>query len=178
MARKENTVFDRYKGWRQLTDKERITQGLPLTQREFSNRYETTEQTLCAWNKKIDGVSKVNGDFNPKNFMDSHLESTLKRLINIIEQKGTAKHIEMALKIAGLLVEKREETHKIELTPTDYTEIGRNLVRELRDEYESTGICSICGEPKKICEPVCSNPESEQSEDREVAAVAVSVRPD
>uniref|UniRef100_A0A6M3JVL3 Uncharacterized protein n=1 Tax=viral metagenome TaxID=1070528 RepID=A0A6M3JVL3_9ZZZZ len=95
-------------------------------------------------------------DFDPQTYMQGNLEKIFKKLTATIAQKGSAKHIEMALKLMGLLVEKREDTHKFDFTPADYTRIAREFRDRLYDEYERNGVCSVCRRPK---EELCTNSE-------------------
>ena len=88
--------------------------------------------------------------------------------------KSLGKDRELYAKLLGWLTEKREETHKFEFTPTDYTRIARETINRLREEYQRLGgSCPICGFTKALCEPSHSHSEPEQSEGGEVAAVAV-----
>ena len=170
-----------------MTKKEQIIEqwatGQFKTQAELAKFLEVT--TAYVSNVLIEAEGRtpqkkiLNGDFNPQAYMQGNLEKIFKKLTATIAQKGSAKHIEMALKLMGLLVEKREETHKVEFTPADYTRIARETINGLRDDFETGGgRCPICGQYKEICDRPLLDSESKFSESGEMATVAVSTRPD
>jgi len=80
--------------------------------------------------------------------------------------------------IAGKLVERREDTIKVDLTPADKIRIGAEYRDALIAEFRDTGYCSICGFNKALRNQPLLPSEPEQPEDREMAAVAVPARPD
>lgn len=144
-----------------------LESGLYKTQAEAaSDLGVTTARISQIWNNHLEktGQKKERENFDPQTYMQANLEKIFKKLTTVISQKGTAKHIEMALKLMGLLVEKREDTHKFELTPDDRIRIATQFLDNLRREYEDTGTCSVCGQCKLLCDPILLGSESELQE--------------
>ncbi len=165
-----------------MTKKEQIIEqwasGQFRTQAELAKFLEVTAAYVS--NVLSEGKPKAEKeDFDPQTYMQGNLEKIFKKLTATIAEKGSAKHIEMALKLMGLLVEKREDIHKVEFTPADHTRIARETIIGLREEYlQLGGICPVCNQPQALLNEPRLDTEPEQPEDREVAAVAVSTRPD
>ena len=160
---------------------EGLKSGLYETITEAANSLGTSKQYVSRmWNEHLakTGQKKPKEEFDPQLYMQDNLEKIFKKLTATIAQKGSAKHIEMALKLMGLLVEKREDTHKFELTPTDYADVGRTTIDGLRADLEQFGgICPVCFQPKTIRIVACDDSRPKFSEDCEVGTVAVSARP-
>lgn len=169
-----NETKAKYAEWRTLTDEERYEKGLPLTQREFSTIYSITEQTLSAWNKELDAKKpkEANGIHNLEDFL-GYMRSLA------FNPKSLGKDRELYAKLLGWLTEKREDTVKVEFTPADYTRIARETIGQLRAELESGGgRCPVCGQYKALRNGARLDTESEHTEDREVAALALPPRPE
>lgn len=168
-------IFEKYKAWRETPDEEKITRGLPLTQREFAIHHGvSSEKTLSTWNKKIDESVEYSGEFNLKDYLGENLREIAESLVKIIKTGKNTKSIELALKALGELVEKREETHKFELTPADFANIGRATIEGLRADFVKLGgRCPVCGEFKEICQP-SEDTRPELPADNSVGAVALS----
>ena len=164
-----------YYKWLDLSLEERSLSNVPLTQDEYKKKSGVSRQTLIKWREK----RPTSGDFNAQEYMSTHLEKILAKTIKIIEEKGSAKHIEMALKLMGLLIERKQETVKIEFTPIDLADIGKATIDGLRAEFSAgKGRCPVCGEYKLLCHQAYLDTEPEHTEDREVATVALSARPE
>jgi len=121
----------------------------------------------------------VNGDFDLKGYLRGNLPEIAKVLVHKIKTGKGTKSIEVALKALGELVEKREDTLKLEYTPADHTRIARETIIGLREEYQQLGgICPVCNQSKALRIEARLDTEPEQPEDREVATVALPARPD
>ena len=111
-------------------------------------------------------------------YFDTKSKAVDEALVKACE-KGNAQALRTYYQLTQRLVEKREETHKFELSPADYTRIARETIGGLREEYQTSGgLCPICGVNKALLRDPCLDTEPEQSEDREVATLAVPARPD
>jgi len=159
----KKAIFEKYKEWRLLTKEDREKQGLPLTQREFSIHHGITEKTLSLWNDKIDEV--VPSD-----------EDTLITAIKNFAMLG--KNPMWARLYWDIQHPKNEPTKGDGLSADDYIDIGRKFRDGIIAEYESGGVCPVCHRFKEVCEKPRLDTEPEQQEDREVAAVELSTRPD
>jgi len=116
---------------------------------------------------------KANGDY-----FDSKSKDVDTALVKACE-KGNAQALRTYYQLTQRLIEKREETHKVEFTPADYTRIARETINGLRDDFETGGgRCPICGQYKEICDRPLLDSESKFPESGEMATVALPARPD
>ena len=116
---------------------------------------------------------KTNGDY-----FDTKAKDVDTALVRACE-KGNAQALRTYYQLTQRLIEKREDIHKVEFTPADHTRIARETINGLREEYQQLGgICPVCNQSKALRIEARLDTEPEQPEDREVAAVAVSTRPD
>jgi len=116
---------------------------------------------------------KANG-----HYFDSKSKDVDTALVKACE-KGNAQALRTYYQLTQRLIEKREETHKVEFTPADHTRIARETINGLREEYQQLGgICPVCNQPKAFCDEVGSNPEPKLPEGGEMATLALSARPD
>lgn len=79
--------------------------------------------------------------------------------------------------LVGELVERKEESIKVEFSVSDRIRIASQLRDELRREWETSGSCAVCGQSSALRNQVRSNTEPEFSENREVGTVGLSIRP-
>lgn len=161
---------------------EGLESGLFKTQKEVAEFYKVSEeyvsQVITKHKNKAPKKLKDNGEFDLKTYLRGNLPQIAQKLVEVITTSTNAKAIELALKALGELVEKREETHKFELTPADYANIGRATINGLREEFiQLGGRCPVCFQLKTLRNEARLDTEPEQPEDREVATVAVPARP-
>ena len=160
----------KYYEWLDLSPEERSSANMPLTQDEYGKANKVSRPTLIKWREKR-GTGE---NFNAQEYMATHLEKILAKTIKIIEEKGSAKHIEMALKLMGLLIERKQETVKIELTTNDRIRAAIELRDDLISEYRDTGVCPCCHKRKDVHVGVLLAERREQQPEDSVATVALS----
>jgi len=150
---------------------------------EFSEWYNTPKEqrivkTVTEWSK-INHVSTSTlvrwGEIVRNNQFPTDLARFVDHLKKLaFSSKGNSKDRELYARIKGWLVEKKEETHKYEPTPTDYIGFAQKVITRLREDYLANGgVCPVCGFDKALRNSVCVHPEPEHTESREVAAVAL-----
>jgi len=177
MKRDYSELKEEFTEWYGLSQKERLSRGLPVDMTAFSKAHLISNQSLHNWRKQISDNGQ-SGDFDPKNYIDANLEKLLKKLIGVASgERGTAKHLELALKLAGLLVEKREETHKLEFTPSDRIRVATELRDDILAELRTTGVCPCCHQRQALYAGELDTGREQQQEDT-VATLALPARPD
>jgi len=133
-----------------------------------------SRQTYNLWNRQGSTV-----EFNIRDAFLKDQNKIWKAFMNaVVEGKINAQLFRTFAQLANELVEKREDNVRFELTSSDRIGIANQLRDSLRREYENSGSCPICFQPKILRHEICLGAESEQPEDREVAAVALPIRPD
>ncbi len=130
----------KYYEWLDLSSKERSSANMPLTQDEYGKANGVSRPTLIKWREKR-GTGE---NFNAQEYMATHLEKILAKTIKIIEERGSAKHIEMALKLMGLLIERKQETVKIEYGSGEIARDAGEIIEYLRERLSEAGICPVC----------------------------------
>jgi len=168
---KYETEFKLFAEWLDLSQVERSSRSMPITREAFSKEYGLNLKTLSNWKKKIlDQREQASGN---------EFAEFMGRLKDMMfDGKGTAVDRRTFAQINGWLIEKREETHKFELTPDDRIKIAIQFLDGLRREYQDTRVCQVCGQPELLRNEIRCNPESKFSEDREMAALALPARPE
>ena len=160
MKRDYTQLKGEFTEWYGLSEKERLSRGLPKDITNFSKTNAVSTQSLHLWIKGISGNGETE-DFDPKNYIDANLEKLLKKLIAVASgEKGTAKHLELALKIAGLLVEKREDTLKVEYSSGEIARDADEIIGYLQQRLKEAGTCPVCEKPSILLAEVCDNQES------------------
>jgi hypothetical protein len=172
----ESAIKRKFAEWLKLTPEQRKEQGLPVDQKRFAIHHGVAEAKLTRWKKRMLGEVSSD-DFDVKAFLSKNKKEIAENLLALIRQKKNTKSVELALKVLGELVEKREETHKVEFTPSDRVAIARQLRDELRREFQDFGVCPVCGFNKEIRHEVGVDTKPELGQDREVAAVALLAGP-
>lgn len=160
-----NPVLLKYIEWKKLTDEEKIEQGLALTQREFSRLNDVSEPQLSVWNRELDLV-----EVKPSEITD------LKEHILKEAQKGG--NAQMAKLAWDIVNPDKKEVKEAEFTADEYINIGIEVKEQLREELKSGGICPLCGKPQEVRNEPLLDTEPRDSEDREVASLELSPRPD
>ena len=148
-----NPTLQKFVEWLKLTDEEKINQGLPLTQREFSRIYDVSEPQLSVWKKELDLV-----EVKPSEIAD------LKEHILKEAQKGG--NAQMAKLAWDIVNPDKKEVKEAEFTADDYINIGIKIKEQLQDSYRSGGgSCPVCGKPKIYGNETRFHPESKYAED-------------
>lgn len=144
------------------------------TQNSLCHGLGVSNQLGSQFKKRIEAKKIKENGFDAGGYVQENLEKILVKTLKVIQDKGSARHIELALKLAGLLIEKREDTVKVEFTSTDRIRIAGELADGLRREWENFGICSICGQCKEVHVPILLATGREQQQEDPVATLAVS----
>ena len=163
--------------WLALTDEGKIRGSFPLTQKEFAIHHGITEQTLVAWKHEIESGELGDGRYNADEYLANSAQKADAALMKACE-RGNAQALRTYYQLTKR-TEKAEDNQKFEYSPTDRIRIARETVTGLREQYLSDGgNCPVCGRCKEICNTTLLDTEPKQPEDREVATVALSPRPD
>jgi len=110
-----------YAEWYALPDEDKD----PKTQAEMARKLNVSEQTLITWKSKLtapDGVDEI-----------EHFKERLYQMATKIN--ATAKHMELYARLQGLLVEKREETIRLELSADERYRRNKIANRELEEGH-------------------------------------------
>lgn len=125
--------------------------------------------------KKKQAKYCTNGELDTRKFLNANKGKLLNAIIDGLDGKRTnSQLLRLVAQLTGDLVEKTEDTVKVEFTIADRQQAAADLIEGLRRETETTGICVVCGQRKALRLESCSNPEPEHTKDSEVATVAVS----
>ena len=124
-----------------------------VTQKEVAKFLGVSEELVSVACKKFKKQG-ADENFDLKAYLRGNLRVMAESLVTkITEGKGGTKGIELAFKALGELVEKREDTLKLEYTPADHTRIARETIEGLRAQFiEHGGRCVVCGEYKALCD--------------------------
>ncbi len=133
-----------------------------VTQKEVAKFLDVSEELVSVACK-----AQRNENFDLKAYLRQNLKDIAEALVSKIKDgKGGTKGIELALKALGELVEKREDTLKLEYTPADHTRIARETIEGLRAEFiEHGGRCVVCGQSKLLSDKARLDTEPEHAED-------------
>ena len=100
------------------------------------------------------------GEFDLKNYLNNNLKDIAESLVHIIKTKKNTKSIELALKALGELVEKREDTVRLEYNNSEIARDSEKFIEYLRSELEENGgVCPVCGVTRPLLAEVCDNQE-------------------
>ena len=159
-------VLEKYATWLNTPDDERY----PKTKVGFARLNNVSEQTLNNCDRKIEAESSRSED----NAWDSYMVN----LTNIVlKPTASASHMQLFATIKGKLVEKREDTVKFEPNASDYIEIGRRVIEQIRQDYQQFGgSCPVCGECQPVRHEAHLDTEPDLQENREVATLVLSDR--
>ena len=160
-----NPVLLKYTEWKKLTDEERIMQGAPETQREFSRIHGVSEPQLSKWNEQLNLVKAT----------PSEIADLKEHILKEAQKGGNAQMAKLAWDIVN---PDKKEVKEAEFTADEYINIGIKVKEQLQDEYRSSsGICPVCSRPKEIRNGARLDTKPGSEEDREVASVELSPRP-
>ena len=159
--------------WLSLPKSERVETGygnLRELARHLKVSYPTIQNYRRKWEKE-----QENGpvDFDIKEFYRGNMQAIAQKLLKVIMEKGQAKHIEMALKILGELVDKQEVKQSFELTVNDRRTLAEDIIGELRKELQGQGVCPVCFQRQKVRHQPHLDTEPKFSEDSQVEPVAL-----
>ncbi len=174
MADEKTAEKAKYYKWLDLSDEERALSNMPLTQDAYSKATGTSRQTLIKWRGKR-GSGGANGDFDIR----EAFRKDYKMLWELFTKEAKEGKINATLfktfaQLADELVEKREDTLKVEFTANDRIRVAAELCDSLISEYRDTGNCPVCGFSKALHVPSLLVDRREQQPEDTVATVALS----
>ena len=129
----------KYYEWLDLSSEERSSANIPLTEDVYSKSVGVSGTTLIKWKKQRE----------PFDIREAFLKDQ-EKIWNAFMGAVKAKKINAQLfrtfaQLANELVERKEETVKLELTANDRTRIARETINGLRENYQRNGgYCPIC----------------------------------
>lgn len=171
MTRESSDVIrQKFREWLKLDKKARKKLGV-VDQKNFAIHHGISTGRLSQW--KAEETAMSEDVFNPQVYVMENLQAILIKTLKVIQEKGSAKHIEMALKLVGLLIDKKEETVKFEFTTSDKLQLTAAIINGLREEKGVTGVCPVCFQREALCIESCLDSKPEYSDDREMEAVEV-----
>lgn len=148
-----------------------------MTQKDFLAKHPVSNKSLVEWKKDWE-AKKKGEEYDSDKWLESKDEVVDSALIEACEKKN-AKALELFFRRRRKLVDQQEITNKFELSADERVKVAREFLNRLREEYSrNSGYCPVCRRPETLCSETCLDTEPEQSENREVAGVAVSARPD
>ena len=156
--------------WLSLPKSERVETGYGNL-RELARHLKVSYPTIQNYRRKWEKEQEP-GEFDIKEFYRGNMQAIAQKLLRVIMEKGQAKHIEMALKILGELVDKQEVKQSFELTVDDRRKLAESIIGELREEAEH-GLCPVCYKRKTLRYESRLDTKSEFSENCEVEPVAL-----
>ena len=154
--------IQRFAEWLATLPEERV----PKTQKELAMELGVKEPQLSIWKKELD--------------LQSAKPSEIKIFLDAIYKHAIAgKNAAYATTWWNITHPKDEGKKEAEFTADDYINIGIKVTEQLRNSLrEGGGSCPVCGKSKEVCNEPCLDTEPGKEEDREVATVAVPLRPD
>jgi len=127
---------------------EQWASGQFKTQGELANSLSVTPAYVSHVLIEAEGRTpqkKANGDY-----FDTKAKDVDEALVRACE-KGNAQALRTYYQLTQRLIEKREDIHKVEFTPVDYTRIARETIIGLREEYQQLGgRCPVCQQPQAL----------------------------
>jgi len=115
-----------------------------------------------------------NGEFDLRKALNDNKEELFDALMKAVKNgRPNSQILKLFTQLTGDLVDRKEESIRVDFTPTDRIRIGAELRDHLRREWETTGNCPVCGQCKALRHEVCVDSKSELPEDREVATLGL-----
>lgn len=139
------------------------------THKEISEKLDISIPTLTIWEKK---VRREGEGFDAEYYLNENIEDVFKKLISTIKEHGKPSHIESALKLWRVMIDRKQE-RKGEYTSTDRINIGIETRESLVEEFKRNGSCPVCGFSKALHGESCEDTEPEHDADSEVGAVGL-----
>jgi len=147
--------------------KERNRRG--LTVKKICDMFHITINTYYKLSKRIDG----DDEYDSQVWLDSKTKVVDEALLKACD-RGSPQALQTFYKLNQRLVDRKEETVKVEFTTGDRQELTANIINGLKEDARITGVCSVCGISQALCDEPLLLTESEYTEDRTVEAVEVS----
>ncbi len=172
MAEEKTAEKAAYYKWLDLPEDERSP---ILTEDAYSKSVGVSRQTLIKWKKQRD-----TGEFDIREAFRAEKKLIWDAFLGAVKTgKINAQLFRTFAQLANELVERKEDTLKLEFTANDRTRIARETINGLRENYQRNGgYCPVCSRPETLCIDAHLDTEPEHTEDREVAAVGIPARPD
>ncbi len=134
-------LFEAFIEWRSIPKAERVIKN----DTQWAKANGLSEQTVCRWGQKLKEQAENRDPNEFKTFM-KHLKEIA------FGGRATSRDRELYMKANGWLVEKREETLKVDYTPGERAKIAREVLEGLRANYKG-GWCPVCNRGLSIEQP-------------------------
>ena len=150
------------------------------TQKAICQHLGVSLVTGSAWNKKANKEhperrAKVPVEFDIRQAFKENYEIIWNAFLKAVKEERISPTVFRTFaQLAGELVEKREDTVKVEFTVGDRQRLTASIITELREDARITGVCSICGVSQALCNKSLLLAEPKHPADREVEALEVS----
>ncbi len=156
-----------------LSKEERTLNGWDTNQK-IADHIGTSTNSLQKWREKR-GSGGANGGFDMRKAFLEDQKVIWDGFMGAVKSgKINAQLFRTFAQLANELVEKREDTHKVEFNANDRIRVATELCDSLISEYRDTGTCPVCGFSKILhVEPRLADGREQQPEDT-VATVALS----
>ncbi len=115
---------------------------------------------------------KTVGDYDSQTWLDEKTRHVDAQLIKACE-KGSPQALQTFYKLNQRLIDRKEETVKVEFTISDRQKLTADIINGLREDSRITGVCAICGLSQALCDDSLLLAEPEHASDRAVEAVEV-----
>ena len=149
------------------------------TNQKIADHIGTSTNSLQKWREKR-GSGGANEDFDMRLAFLNDRKVIWDAFMGAVKSgKINAQLFRTFAQLANELVERKEETVKLELTANDRTRIARETINGLRENYQRDGgYCPVCSRPEALRLDAHLDTEPEHTEGGEVATVGISARPD
>lgn len=134
------------------------------------SKYSGSSHATC---KKVIAAEKAKSDAS-KSILDKATDKVDKALIASCEN-GNSGSLRTYFQLQNRLVERKEETVKIELSVAERIQIANEVVTGLREQYRLGGrACSVCGRPALLSGELCEDRGQDTTEGNPVSLVPIS----
>ena len=111
--------------------------------------------------------------YNSQEWLDDNTQKVDAALMKACE-KGSPQALQTFYKLNQRLIDRKEESVKVEFTIRDRQELTAGIINGLREEARVTGVCSVCGKSEILCNELLLPAKSKYSESGTMEAVEVS----
>ncbi|KKM18526.1 hypothetical protein LCGC14_1664860 [marine sediment metagenome] len=143
----------KYYEWLDLSSEERSSANMPLTQDEYGKANGVSRPTLIKWREK-----RSNGGFDLQSFLTDNKKLLADALLLAAKNPRTnATALKLFAQLTGDLVEKKEETVKVEYSSGEIARDAGQIITYLRERLSEAGVCPVCQRPIVLLKEVCAN---------------------
>lgn len=118
--------------------------------------YTYLELTPVTYNNYKTKYLKSVGDYNSQTWLDEKTRHVDAQLIKACE-KGSPQALQTFYKLNQRLIDRKEETVKVEYSHIEIAGDAEQLIGRLKQISEEAGICVLCGKPSLLLAEVCNN---------------------